>query len=71
MHLWVNGKHHETEQAENLGELLQELGYTHTPQPTIKFVVAVNNTIVHCRDYPQTDLCDQDRIEIFGAITGG
>ncbi len=77
MRLIINGEPSDLPVNEELSlqQLLQQLGYlqphSEWSAATGNFIVAVNQQIVSKALYANTDLNENDSIDILGAITGG
>ena len=77
MNLAINGEQKRFDNIRTLQQLLVALEYvTETDVingniPASNIVVALNQAIVPAAQYAETELNDNDQLDILGAITGG
>ena len=77
MNLAINGEQKRFDNIRRLQQLLVALEYvTETDVingniPASNIVVALNQAIVPAAQYAETELNDNDQLDILGAITGG
>lgn len=72
MNLAINGEKKTFDNIETLQQLLMTLGYVRTDGVVQgNIVVALNQTIIPVSQYAETQLNDNDQLDILGAITGG
>ncbi|MFC3680993.1 sulfur carrier protein ThiS [Bacterioplanoides pacificum] len=72
MNLAINGEQQRFDVIQTLQQLLMTLGYVSAAGVVQgNIVVALNQTIIPVSQYAETQLNDNDQLDILGAITGG
>lgn len=72
MNLAINGEQQRFDEIQTLQQLLMTLGYVSAAGVVRgNIVVALNQTIIPVSQYAETQLNDNDQLDILGAITGG
>ncbi len=66
----INGKPLET-RAQNVAQLLEELGFTGFGEAPVGIAVAVNESVVRRATHREFSLGEGDKIEIIRAVQGG
>lgn len=66
MRIIVNGTPREVAEGTSVSDLLAALDLPQGP-----VIVARNGTVVHQAEQPATQLCEDDRFEIFRFVAGG
>lgn len=66
MRIIVNGTPREVAEGTSVSDLLAALDL-----PQVPVIVARNGTVVHQAEQPATQLCEDDRLEIFRFVAGG
>ena len=66
MHIYINGDSRTIPDKQSLSELIDSLNLAGK-----RFAIEINKTLILRSQYAQTELHDEDKIEIVGAIGGG
>jgi sulfur carrier protein len=66
MRIIVNGTPREVAEGTSVSNMLAALELSEAP-----VIVARNGAVVHQADQPATQLCEDDRLEIFRFVAGG